>query len=172
MSLNFVTKTGVTTFRDKKGVLLWCSGLRIWCCHCSGLGCCCGAGSISGPGTSICHRHGLYIYIYIYREREGEREMRRHEKLHREVYFVSDILSLKFKGLELRKESWTHYYTLETPSQRWKCKPLEKTNLRQEQHSMRRLLRTDLGTEDTTKEKHVKKKKIRDKGDPSIFKRR
>ena len=57
-------------------------------------------------------------YIYIYREREGEREMRRHEKLHREVYFVSDILSLKFKGLELRKESWTQYYTLETPSQR------------------------------------------------------
>ena len=28
------------------GVLLWCSEFRIWCCHCSGLGCCCGSGSI------------------------------------------------------------------------------------------------------------------------------
>ena len=26
------------------GVLLWYSGLRIWCCHCSSLGRCCGMG--------------------------------------------------------------------------------------------------------------------------------
>ena len=31
------------------------SGLRIWCCFCSGLGCCCGMGSISDPGTSTYH---------------------------------------------------------------------------------------------------------------------
>ena len=31
----------------------WClSGLRTWRCHC------CGAGSISGPGTSACRGHG------------------------------------------------------------------------------------------------------------------
>ena len=30
------------------GVLLWLSGLRIWYCHCSGLGCCCGVGLIPG----------------------------------------------------------------------------------------------------------------------------
>ena len=34
---------------------LWCSGLRFWHCHCSSLGCCCGMGSISGPGTFSCH---------------------------------------------------------------------------------------------------------------------
>ena len=32
---------------------LWHSRLRIWCCLCSGLGCCWGTGSIPGPGTSI-----------------------------------------------------------------------------------------------------------------------
>ena len=32
-------------------------GLRTWCCHCSGLGCCCGTGLIPGPETSTCHEH-------------------------------------------------------------------------------------------------------------------
>ena len=41
-----------------KGVLLRSSGLRIRPCHCSGLGCCCGTGSVSSPGTSMCQRHG------------------------------------------------------------------------------------------------------------------
>ena len=33
------------------GVPLWCSGLRIQHCHCSGGGCCCGTGSIPGLGN-------------------------------------------------------------------------------------------------------------------------
>ena len=33
-------------------VLLWNTGLRIQCCHCSSLGHCHGAGLIPGPGTS------------------------------------------------------------------------------------------------------------------------
>lgn len=37
------------------GFPLWISGLRIWPCYCSGLGCCCGTGSIRGLGTSMCH---------------------------------------------------------------------------------------------------------------------
>ena len=41
-----------------KGVLLRSSGLRIRPCHCSGLGCCCGTGSVSSPGTAECQRHG------------------------------------------------------------------------------------------------------------------
>ena len=28
------------------GALLWCSRLEIWRCHCCGLGCCYGAGSV------------------------------------------------------------------------------------------------------------------------------
>ena len=36
------------------GVLLWHSGLRIQCCHCSSWGCCCGACLIPGLGTSSC----------------------------------------------------------------------------------------------------------------------
>ena len=32
----------------------WCGGLRIWDCHCGGLGCCCGMGLISGLGTTYC----------------------------------------------------------------------------------------------------------------------
>ena len=33
---------------------MWHSGLRIWPCHCSGSGCCCGLSSVPGPGTSAC----------------------------------------------------------------------------------------------------------------------
>ena len=40
------------------GVILWCGGLRIRRCHCSGLGHWCGMGLIPGPGTSTSHGHG------------------------------------------------------------------------------------------------------------------
>ena len=40
------------------GVLLCCSRLRIWCYHCCGSGCCCGASLIPGPGTSECQGCG------------------------------------------------------------------------------------------------------------------
>ena len=36
------------------GVLLWCSGVRIWCCHYRGLGHCYGSGLIPRLGTSTC----------------------------------------------------------------------------------------------------------------------
>ena len=52
----------------KHGVLWWCSGLRIWRCHCSGLHHCCGAGLIPGLETSICCRCG---------RKEGREEGRR-----------------------------------------------------------------------------------------------
>ena len=45
-------------YQQEKGVPLRHSGLRIQCCHCSSLGCCCHTGSISGLGTSTCHRCG------------------------------------------------------------------------------------------------------------------
>ena len=37
---------------------LWHSGLRIWCCHCSTSGGCCGSGSVPGPGTSTSYSPG------------------------------------------------------------------------------------------------------------------
>ena len=37
-----------------RGVFLWLSRLRIWCCYCSGLGRYCGVDLISGQGTSPC----------------------------------------------------------------------------------------------------------------------
>ena len=40
--------------KAEQGVLLWLTGLRIWRCHCSGLGHCCGTGLIPGWGTSTC----------------------------------------------------------------------------------------------------------------------
>ena len=37
----------------------WCLvALKIQHCHCRGSGCSCGAGSVLGPGTSICHKYG------------------------------------------------------------------------------------------------------------------
>ena len=42
----------------KKGVLLWCSSLRIQCYHCRGLVCCCGIGSTPNLEISICHGCG------------------------------------------------------------------------------------------------------------------
>lgn len=37
----------------KSSLALSCSGLRIWCYHCSGSSRCCPAGSIPGPGTHV-----------------------------------------------------------------------------------------------------------------------
>ena len=37
---------------------MWHSRLRIWYCHCSGPGHCCGTGSIPVLGTSVCHECG------------------------------------------------------------------------------------------------------------------
>ena len=45
------------------GVPLWCSGLRIWRCHCSGSGCCCDVGLIHSLGTSTCGGHGQTIFF-------------------------------------------------------------------------------------------------------------
>jgi len=47
------------------GVPLWLIRLRVWWYHCSGSGCCCSAGSIPGPGVSICHRCGKKKKIII-----------------------------------------------------------------------------------------------------------
>lgn len=38
--------------KNYHGVPSWCSELRIWWCHCSGPGCCCGAVWIPGLRTS------------------------------------------------------------------------------------------------------------------------
>ena len=35
---------------------LWHSGLRVWHCHCCGIGCNCSSSSVASLGTSICHR--------------------------------------------------------------------------------------------------------------------
>ena len=45
-------------FKRKRGAALWCSGLRIQHCHCSGVGHCHGMGLIPGLGTSTCYRCG------------------------------------------------------------------------------------------------------------------
>ena len=55
---------------ENEGVSWWSSGLRVGCCHCPGLGHCCGMGSISGPGMSACCGHAK-------KERETERERER-----------------------------------------------------------------------------------------------
>ena len=39
-------------------VFLWHTGLRIWHCHCSSSGYCCGVGLIPSLGTSICCKCG------------------------------------------------------------------------------------------------------------------
>ena len=41
--------------RNSRGVPLWCSRLRIWYCHHSNGGRCCGVDSIPGPGPFTCH---------------------------------------------------------------------------------------------------------------------
>ena len=40
------------------GVPIWLSTLRIWHCHYSGSGHCCGSGSVPSPGTSACLGRG------------------------------------------------------------------------------------------------------------------
>ena len=45
-------------WETKVRVPMWLSGLRIWCCHCSGSGHCFGAGPIPDLGTSACPKRG------------------------------------------------------------------------------------------------------------------
>ena len=40
--------------KRQPAVLLWHSGLKIWCFHCNGSGHCCGLGSIPGLGNAAC----------------------------------------------------------------------------------------------------------------------
>ena len=50
--------TFALTIKEKNAfndVPWWCSGLRIWCCHCCGSGLCCGTASIPGLETLACH---------------------------------------------------------------------------------------------------------------------
>ena len=44
-------------FKSLDGFPLWYSRLRAWHYYCSGLGFCCGVGSVPGPGTFTCCRH-------------------------------------------------------------------------------------------------------------------
>lgn len=45
---------GTELRKQKAGILLWSSGLRIWHCYCSGSGGYSGVGSTLAPGTSTC----------------------------------------------------------------------------------------------------------------------
>ena len=50
--------------REPGGVPWWLSRLRIWCCHCCGLGHHSGTGSIPGPQTSACYGHGQKKFVF------------------------------------------------------------------------------------------------------------
>ena len=54
----FVIVKHMPSLKLKLGVLGWLSGLRIQHCPCSGLGHCCGVGSLPGLGTSTWHGCG------------------------------------------------------------------------------------------------------------------
>ena len=43
------------------GVLWWLSGLRIWHCHCYGLGCCCGTGARKKKLQALLKRRGCNV---------------------------------------------------------------------------------------------------------------
>ena len=65
-------KMPVDVKKERQGVLLWCSGLRILRCHWSGLSHCCVTGSIPGPGTSKCR--GCRQKFKKKRKKEKEKE--------------------------------------------------------------------------------------------------
>ena len=53
-----------------------CGAARIWCCDCSGLGCCWGVGSIPALGASTCLRQGhIYLqYPFYITNKSGSRQ--------------------------------------------------------------------------------------------------
>ena len=78
--------------RKMLGVLLWLSGLRLWCCHCSGFSCCCGMGvgckcsqrrekEREKCGCSKPHlffsakNHSKHMIINLYLEKKRERSL-------------------------------------------------------------------------------------------------
>ena len=54
----FLNDCEIISKDNKSGVLWWLRRLRIQHCHCYGLGCCYGVGSVPGPRTSSCCENG------------------------------------------------------------------------------------------------------------------
>jgi len=52
-----LTRLRMATIEKARNIALWHSGLRMWCCHCSGLCLCCGVALIPGWGNWCIH-HG------------------------------------------------------------------------------------------------------------------
>ena len=89
------------------------SALRIWHCHCSSLGHCCGAGSVPGPGTSTCHRWGqkkkersLFSTILWCILDSGQKQNNRGAKQFPRRRLISkvEVRSLSFPAIQKPKE--------------------------------------------------------------------
>ena len=61
---------------------MWHSRLKIQCCYCSGLGCCCDMGSVPGQGNSTCCKHGQ-------KKKENEKEEKKEKMKRRKKLEVS-----------------------------------------------------------------------------------
>ena len=76
------------------GVPLWHSGLRILHCHCSSLDCCCGVGSIPGPGLSYAAgvaKKNVYLHLSL------------------SVYSVKYYLAIKKKEILSFMTTWMNF---------------------------------------------------------------
>ena len=70
MNIQNWKRSRVGTLKSIYSGVLLCSRLRIWHCHCNGLGWWCGMASILGSGTSICYGHSK-------EEKENENEKKK-----------------------------------------------------------------------------------------------
>ena len=62
------------------GVPLWCNGLRIWLCHCSSSGLCCGARSIPGRGN-FC-----MLLVWSKKKKKKKKKTWYHPHTHAHIY--------------------------------------------------------------------------------------
>ena len=88
-------------FKDMIRVVpMWFSRLRIWHCHCSGSGCCCGVGSIPGPGIYACHTCDQKE-----RDRKGKKEGKKERKEGNDFGEMKSLKIGEYKENPCRKQN-------------------------------------------------------------------
>ena len=100
------TNNTPNVYNEYSGVPWWLHGLRIRCCHCSGLRRCGGTASIPGPGTPTWHSREWGEEATLGHERIQviHTEVWRKEKNH--IWWISQVLAVAGKIHRPTQNQW------------------------------------------------------------------
>jgi len=92
-------------YKKNPGVPCWLSGLRIWCCHCCGLGSWYGTGLIPVLGTSTCHGHGQKSTFLTFKKRK-KNTIWYHLNVESKIWYEWTYLQNRNRSQTWREDLW------------------------------------------------------------------